>query len=367
MQNDIIELGGKSYDAKTGRQLNNAKAITKALGKASTLNRQYVKKPNLRPEVIAKSNDNRATKPEIRQFRRGIIAPGTNRPSAKNINHFNRGDFNHSHQAIILDIKPRPDIVLSAEQNQKFIDAVKRAEKTDLVRRYYANQISCSRRKQMDIVMASAKKLNRPTMQNKTTDKTDSQILNPLLKQARNNQIINQALANAPSSQDLRNQTPKSSLPNKSFLSRFIKTTLVLIALGLLAALVYLNWPNLSFNYAKFKLNFDAKLPAYVVENYKLDYQNKIQNGRLVLNYQNKQRQHYRIIQSRTSLDSQGVLINIVEPEAKDNYTVYRKNGLTIYFIAEHKAVWSNGGILYQVEANSNLDLNKLRQIVSSL
>lgn len=364
MTDDIINLNGKIYDGKTGRQLNNAKSAAKQPGRATTLNRQYIKRPNVKAAAQISAPDNRATKPEVKQFQRIIIAPGTTMPTAKNVSHFNRGDFNNTNRPIILDIKPKADIVLTTEQNQKFIDAVNRAKNTELIRRRQTEEIIRSRRQQSNFIGRTSQNLMRRQVMNQNNLSKEQPRLSPELRQAQKDSVINQALANAPTSEQLvSDHTPQST----EFKFQPIKLVIGLLIIVLFAGLIYLNWSNLEFNYAKIKLEIDAKMPAYVAPTYALSRENKIKDGRLVLTYKNPNGQIYTISQSKTSLDSQGVLINIIKPIFNENYSVYRKNGLTIYLGGNKTATWSNGGILYRIEVGDGLSIETLRQLATSL
>lgn len=365
MKDDIINLGGTIYDGKTGRQLNNAKNVVKQPGKATTLNRQYVKKPNVKTSAHIAAPDNRAAKPEVRQFQRGIIAPGTTMPTAKNVSHFNRGDFNNTDRPIIIDIKPKTDVIVTAEQNQKFIEAVKRAKNTELVRRRYTEEIIRARRQQMGIISQTSRNLMRRQVVAKDSSAKDQPTASSELRQAQKDSIINQALANAPISDQLAGNYKKTS-PTK-FKFQPLKLIIGLLVVVLFAGLIYLNWSNLEFNYAKLKLEIDAKMPAYIVPDYTLSRENQIKDGRLVLTYQNRNGQTYTISQSKTSLDSQGVLVNIIKPVFDENYSIYRRNGLTIYLGGSKTAAWSNGGILYRIEVGDELSAETLRQLATSL
>lgn len=137
------------------------------------------------------------------------------------------------------------------------------------------------------------------------------------------------------------------------------------------AGLLYLNWPNIALNLANRQLGITGHIPTYVVDSFKLDGYPNVSDQSLILNYRNQSNDTYKIIQTKSSLDSQSILVKIIKPEVGDEYSVYRQDGLTIYIFDETedktKAIWSNGGILYQISADKNLLTENIYRLATSL
>lgn len=374
-QNDnIIRLAGRKYHGETGKLINDATEAPRPNRKkpqaATTLNRQYVHKPDIRRAASIKAADNRAQKSQVKQFNRGLITPSQTGPKAPGISHFKRGDFNKTNKPIVLDIKPNKDVVITAEQNQKFIEAVERAKRVDFTRRYYAAQINRQRRQQNNQIHQTSQNLikkNLATKQPQAKAVADSSKAN---LRARQDQVINQAIANTPSSEQLLSEAPVIKFNFKTWGKKHLAgISITAVLLGIVAGLTYLNWSNLVVGFANRQLGLNGHLPAYVVSGFKLSEHPIISNQNLILNYRDVQGNSYTITQTKSSLDSQSVLIKIVKPEVGDEYSIHQQNGLTIYVFGENpiKAVWSNGGVLYQISAQPDLALEKLQRLAISL
>lgn len=369
---DIIKLNGQSYDSQTGRKINDAVSAKFPSGKkplpATTLNRQFVKKPVQKEySKLLSVQDKRARKPQVHQFNRGIIPAGAT-PKAPKISHFHRGDFNNTDKPIILDIKPLPDVVVSREQNQKLIDSLKRAEKLDLTKRHYLAQIDRQRRRQQAFLNQTVNKLNLPEEQRQKNSAKKLAEPSAEIKRARRDHIINQAVASMPSSEELiknsKHQIPKKAFDSKKFFGRFL---IGLVACALLAVVVYANWTNLHFNLAKQQLGINSQIPSWSPSGYELDKLPYIEQETLVLKYSSPDQPKYQVRQTKSNLDSKGLLARVVRPDVGDDYTLYKQNGLTIYIYDDVKAIWSNGGVIYQIIADEGFSIENIQRLATSL
>ena len=375
-EKDIIRLGGRKYHGETGQLIKDAANAPLPKAKkpvaTSTLNRQYVHKPDIRRAAGIKARDNRAQKPEIKQFNRDIIVPGKQGPKAPNVSRFKRGDFNKTDQPIILDVKPNKDVIVTAEQNQKFIEAVERAKRVDSARRYYAAQISRQRRRKTSRVYQTSQNLAQKAVrasEPKTPPAKLSQEKKIANQRAKKDQAINRAIAATPSNSELAKTKPtKVSL--KTWTKRHTKNIMVAIVLiAAIAGLFYLNWPNIAIKLASNQLGIETHLPAHTVNGFRLSGSPVVSDYELILKYVNDGGQDYRITQAKSALDSQGVLTKVVKPIAGDNFSIHRQNGLTIYVFEQNetRATWSNGGVLYQIFAESDFPLENIYRLATSL
>lgn len=368
MADKVINLDGCKYDAQTGRRINDANDAPQIQPKVpkttTTLSRQYVQKPDIKQLADIQAPDPRA-KPskKISQFRREIIPPSTKGPTAKNVSRFQKGDFNTTNRPIILDIKPAADIIISEEQNQKFIEAVKRAEKVDLARRYRASQISRQKRQQNNRLFVTNRTLSKRATEEKLT--TTATPPSAEERRAQQNKVINLAIAHAPHSKNIP-RVAKTTFSQK-IKQHWTKIVIVLLLFGLMGGLVWLNWYNISLNIARFQTNIDVQTPSFQPSGFKVHNYPQVEAGTVKLTYINSHHQTYSISQSKTLLDSQGVLVELVKPIAGDDFSIHRENGLTIYMFDDTTAIWTNGGILYQIKAYPGFSSENIRRIAVSL
>ena len=372
--NDIIRLAGRKYHSETGQLINDATEaprLNRGNPRATTtLNRQYVRKPDIRRAASIKATDNRAQKSHIKQFNRGLITPSQIGPKAPGVSHFKRGDFNNTDKPIILDVKPGKDVIVTVEQNQKFIEAVERAKRVDFARRYYAAQIDRQRRRQNNQIHQTSQNLIKKNLVSEKPQ-TKANPDNPKTSlRARQDQAINQAIANTPSNEQLLNNAPIIKFNLMAWCKKHLAgISITIILLAIIAGLTYLNWSNLVISFASRQLGFNGHLPAYTVSGFKLDGYPTVSGQNLILNYRNMQGGAYTITQTKSSLDSQSVLIKIVKPEVGDEYSIYRQDGLTVYIFGKDftKAVWSNGGVLYQITAQPDFTPENLQRLAINL
>lgn len=376
-EKNIIRLAGRKYHGETGQLINDAVKAPRPSNKtpkaANTLNRQYVHRPDIRRAASIKTTDNRAQKPQIKQFNRDIIKPSEQGPKAPGVTRFRRGDFNQTDKPIILDVKPNKDIVVTVEQNQKFIEAVERAKRVDFARRYYAAQISRQRRRKAGKIYQTSQNLAKKTTDSIKSPKKTSDKITEENQRARKDQVINQAIAKTPSNKQLIEESPHIRLSYKAWFKKHLTSISVIIILIIATAgLLYLNWPNIALNLANRQLGITGHIPTYVVDGFKLDGYPNVSNQNLILNYRNQSGDTYKIIQTKRSLDSQSVLVEIIKPKAGDEYSIHRQDGLTIYVFFDKtedktKAIWSNGGVLYQISANETFLTKNLYRLATSL
>jgi hypothetical protein len=138
------------------------------------------------------------------------------------------------------------------------------------------------------------------------------------------------------------------------------------VSLALLGYLIHLNLPDLSVRVAAMQTGVNGSYPNYVPPGYKLDGLVTGREGKIVIDFI-KDYQGFTITQEKSSWDSATLLSNLVRPKWGSNYTIAREQGLTIY-ISGSNAVWTSGGILYQITATGdNLTHQQIHDIATSL
>lgn len=139
------------------------------------------------------------------------------------------------------------------------------------------------------------------------------------------------------------------------------------ISLALLGYLVYLNLPDLSVRVAAMNSGIENAYPSYVPMNYRLQGLAKEENGTITMVFSRNDGNKFTMIEKKSSWDSSALLNNFVRDNWGDDYTVAKGQGLTIY-ISGSKAVWVNGGVMYQIDAEDNvLSTDDLHDIAISL
>lgn len=367
MKKPVIDLGGRQYDSETGAFLGINQAMqaksSPELQKtqpATTLNRQFVNKPQLK--LPAKANDARAkSKPQIVQFKRKSmdIVRAAQAPSPK-ISKFNPGDFNPTNRPVVISEVRNPDVIVTPEQQAIFKQALDSARQAKMIDRYRAAQIARARRqKHRQIFGAKTPTQVAPTSSGLTPADGEK------ARQVAKNAAINQALAQATP------QSNKKPKPNVSFWqlikpSRWLVSVslVVLILIGLLA---YLNRANLYLAWVNYQTGFSATLPTYRPNDYQIQTVATQKPGQTLIKLADSNNKEISITQEKSSWDSEAVLENVVKPEVGEDYITYREQGLTIYAYAETKLAWINGGILYQISATADTPSEQLRRMATSL
>lgn len=146
----------------------------------------------------------------------------------------------------------------------------------------------------------------------------------------------------------------------------------VVLALTCAAAAVFaivyfvsVNMPDVQFRATATQL--DANYPNYLPRNYSptdISSENKI----VTLSFINRtSNESFKLIEEKSSWDSNSLLNNYVKEEFGDSYAIIREQGLTIY-IGNNKAAWVNGGVVYKLNViKGSLTKKQISSIAASL
>ena len=400
--NNIILIDGIAFDAETGkkvlqsadnRQLTredapknqpkwhqqtvNYKNYAKPnrLQKAQTLNRDFVARPKI--ETAAKT-----TAPAtIRRFERAIpveTAPQVAKRVAHNhelIGHFKPGDFNPTKQPIVISQKNLPDETLSAEELAKYKDRLAAARKINIQNRIRIARIQRQREREQGKIRVeipqslttNQAEASRLLNQQPTQAETEALALR-LAKESRDlkHNLINQALANAPSSaQAQTNHRQPTKRRQSSAGQRWSLAAAGLAMVLLIGYLTYLNLPQASLRIAANQAGVEASYPNYRPVGYSLAAPAKAENSRVAMTFANSA-QNFTIFEQASNWDSEALLEQIIIPNSGGEFSTDSQNGLTFYSFA-NQTVWVNQGVLYTIENNSTLSDDQIRQIAISL
>lgn len=185
-----------------------------------------------------------------------------------------------------------------------------------------------------------------------------------------------------PSSKELKEQlikeaiekTPSKSSTEKRPKSRFKKLTYgfsVVALFGLLSYAAYSFVPAFSIRVSSSQAGINATYPSYVPEGYSFKGPISFSEGKVLIKYtENSGSTSYKITETKSSWDSSAVKENIAEAWANHSPSNFEEQGQTVYYSLSNKdvkAAWVNGGILYQLSGDANLDYDKIRRIVKSM
>lgn len=200
-----------------------------------------------------------------------------------------------------------------------------------------------------------------------SVEKTEQQVLvqpqaRPTAKELKDT-AIEKALAS----------TMKTQVVEKSPKMHFgFKRILLALACSVAAvfAIVYfvnLNAPNISLKVAAMQTGIEASYPSYVPRDYSLSDITS-ESGRITLNFKNSSTsESFTLTEEKSSWDTNALLNNYVRKEYKDDYSVIKEQGLTIY-VSNSNATWVNGGIVYKLNAPANsLTKKQIKSIAVSL
>lgn len=149
----------------------------------------------------------------------------------------------------------------------------------------------------------------------------------------------------------------------------------VMLALSCAAAIIFavayfvnLNMPDISLKVAAMQTGIDATYPGYIPRGYNLS-EITSENGKITLKFlkSGSSSDGFTIIEEKSAWDSNALLSNYIKPEFKDDYSIVREQGLTIY-IGSTGAAWVNGGVVYKLSfTGERLTNQQVRSIAVSL
>lgn len=148
----------------------------------------------------------------------------------------------------------------------------------------------------------------------------------------------------------------------------------IMLAMGCAAVIVFAivyfvntNMPDISLRVAAMQTGMDPSYPNYVPRDYNVSSITS-ENGKITMEFKNSSSDgSFTLIEEKSSWDTSALLSNFVKEEYKEDYSIVREQGLTIY-ISGSDAAWVNGGILYKIKTTSGTLTNKqIRSIAVSL
>ncbi len=157
--------------------------------------------------------------------------------------------------------------------------------------------------------------------------------------------------------------SPKESFGPKKIALAFACAAL---AVGAIGYFVSRSTPDLSVRVAAMQSGIEAAYPAYVPRGYSLS-DIISEEGKLEMTFSSSDNTSFVLTEEKSAWDNDALESNYVKEAWGSNYTSVRENGITI-FIAGSDAAWVNGGIVYKLNASgNNLTKKQIKSIVVSL
>ena len=345
--NNIIEINGKRYDAKTGALL----AI-------------HSKPTHLEPKTTANKKPPATKKPSMHDVIRHPAKPAAaHQPTPSKT--LMRQAVKKPSPAPKQKLKAQGPSDLSTHASLAEVVVNKSAKSLDKKKLAKASTIPKSHL--ITHFSATTSDVNSPEP-SPTSTKTEMSPPIPIshsaksakLKPQTTSELLEHAVNNAKSHEE---PAPKLHRRGKRRTRAAIASA---VAIALFAFVGYQELPTLKFNMASAKAGFGATMPSYKPAGYslnKLSYSSGVIATKFTSNSDDRS---YTLTQKTSNWNSQALKENFVV-KTSSNYQVVETGGQTIYLYGSHNATWVNGGVWYIVQGNDTLTNRQLVEIAKSI
>lgn len=329
-----------------------------------TLNRDYVSEPKLaklkpKAATVSLNQAKLAASPKPQLVKRGKYY-NTSEAEVKIQRFPDNLFYNPTKEPIVVAKQTLPDQTITPKEQAELEARLRQARKLNIENRLRIARIQRQRerlrRHQVEVphsLQSNIKAAKRLRSHLSQMDSADYQKLNQRYKQ----QLIDKALRDAPSSQELRanSQFQPKTTSRLAFNSLLVGATACLLAIGYIG---YLNWPNLNFRIAANQSNFEVGMPKYSPQGFRLA---QVATGKdlIRLTYR-KQQQNFSITQEPTELTDQ-----TLARQAGEDYRTASQTGRAIYQ-RSGQATWIKDGVLYTLNGQ-DLSSEDIYKIADSL
>lgn len=139
-------------------------------------------------------------------------------------------------------------------------------------------------------------------------------------------------------------------------------TLAVLLIVGFFG---YQNAGHIEMKVASTKAGFSAHLPGYSPAGFAMNGPIQSEPGKVAVSFKSHaDDRQYKLTQVASNWSSETLADQLKDKADKQ---VWQEQGKTIYTYDNSNASWVDGGILYEIEGNSELNTDQLRRIVNSL
>ena len=311
---------------------------------SSTLNRKYVKRPDITPKAM-QEEQRAAGMPKI--ITRSDYQTGSLKRRQAIAEQMNREHLAAAKRGQVATSMQKQAMQKQAmEQQAMQMQARKQAADADMPAQPNPYQAAINRRSQQ------AKQAGQRMTAKEMKD-----------------QAIKQALKSVATMEAQDKKTQAKETKQRTFTGKRIALALgcACIAVVVLAYFVNLNMPNISARVAAMQAGIEASYPSYVPRDYSLANITSEQ-GKITMTFNNsKDNVSFTLSEEKSSWDSSALEANYAKETWNANYTSIREQGLTI-FMSGSDAAWVNGGVLYKIDASANnLTKKQIRTIATSL
>lgn len=380
--NNVIEINGKVYDARSGMPLHKpaAKPVPSKAAPSTAKPVKYraaprsvdglSRHPGSQKPKHAPAKSAPAKKPEPAKIPVRSSSPSA-RLKAKRSTTLNRSVVGKPQiSATSLQVESPAPAKSTAASNKEISSSailhadtarLKRAQgvaKSDAISRFGNNTYSAKHTAPLTEHLSA-------THETKAAAKTTKK---PVEKLSTKEQLIKKAIDHAatPAHHPPTHNSGVKKTRKKGRLAGYTSTAVA--ALLLAGYVAYLNVPSISMKVAANRAGFAATMPAYKPAGYSLRSPIAYSPGQVVLDFKsNTDDREFKLKQQPTTWDTTALLENHVAKQSP-HYLTYQDRGLTIFIYGDGDAAWVNGGKMYQVESgNSHLDTEQLLKLATSV
>lgn len=383
---NVIELNGKRYDARTGAYLGKSHVIPKHItdhvvhGKAidGFVRPQAAKKTTIIAQEPARQMDDpkaKATTHSIDEMRSRIIVRGTGSQTRSHANHLTVHHPEHSKTLARHHLK-KPQFVMKTAISKAHAPAEVMAKPQSAIahkRSAYSVDLARQQRAALTGKHHTIKHFVAPAIHSVSAQvpviavqpvPVEPNVLPPARLPIRHQEdVFQKAIAQATS-----HQQPEHKIQRKRSGKRRVANSLAVIAAFLIIGgfVGYMNMPGIEMRIASVQAGFSASLPTYAPTGYALEG-GVLRSGDTISVSFRSGASRYRVTQQSSNWDSQTLLDDTLA--ANSQYQTVQKNGQTIYIYRDGgtNAVWVNGGIRYDLTGNAELSKNEIVSIAASL
>lgn len=343
--NNIIEINGKKYDARSGLPLSGQAKVSQI---KPSPKQQSV--DGIRPVTSQKSHQ----EPQQPKTNKQPLATRHAAPKAKTTPRksqtLHRRSVKHPNVS-----GETPDKAHEEQTTNKNTEKPSVFAKTDTKRAERAQSISRS---------AAIERFHTAKM---TTHSVSNEVKPPTKPKKHNADQTSAVVShNIHTSAQRAVQSHKKSQtkPPRKFM-RYATTAAVVLLLG--GYVAYLNVPGISMKLAAHRAGFAATMPA-TPSGYRLNGAIAHSPGQVVVNFKsNTDTRRFSLRQQPTSWDSLALLENYVTKQSSDHMT-YQDRGRTIYVYNGSDAAWVNDNKMFVLDGkHAQLDIAQLLDVAASM
>lgn len=358
-------MDGIKRTAYSASQKTSSAAAHRTVQKSTTLNRKFVRKPVAKKtQIVAEhKQQQQISNVSVRASQAARRATGTM--------------VNRTQRVKLSPLAKAQQAKVQSQQQQQQLQATQKSAQAQQQQQLQATQKSAQAQAAQRVIAQRATARNEVRANESSVAKAVRARATARRQQAQQVHMTSQEMKDRAISDALRkvstmdkNEARQQQAQKKGFWQRGHLAAAIcfaIISVGLLGYLVYLNLPDLSVRVAAMNSGIENAYPSYVPMNYRLQGLAKEDNGTVTMVFARNDGNKFTMIEKKSSWDSSALLNNFVKDNWGENYTVAKGQGLTIY-ISGSNAVWVNGGVMYQIEAEESvLSTDDLHDIAISL